>query len=209
MRALALVLVLSLGSVAASPARADAPTAAAYQQSYDSEAAGKIDAALRALDGLPASAKYTYMYHVRSGWLLYLAGKFGPSVDAYKLAISKAPGAAEPQLGLLLPLLAARRFGEAASAAQSVLATDPKNSTALSKLAWARYNEGRFQDAADAYKKALVDYPSNVDLRAGLGWSYLKLGRANDAVTELRAVLDIAPKHPTAKAGLEQLGQRP
>lgn len=195
--------------VFAVPAAHAQTSAAAYQQSYDLEATGKLEPALQALEQLSPADKYTYTYHLRHGWLLYLTGKFGPAVDAYKLAMSKAPGAAEAQLGLLLPLIAARRFSEASSAALSILSTDPRNSTALAKLAWSRYNEGRYSEAADAYKKALADYPANVDLRAGLGWSYLKLGKANEAAAELREVLQIAPRHATAKAGLEQLGQRP
>ncbi len=198
-----------VGVLALAPAvgRADTPTQ--YQASYDAEAKGKYSDALEALELVAAGDRDGYVWHLRRGWLQYLAGQFGPSIDSYRMALEKAPRALEPQLGMLLPMLAARRFAEAEKVSVAILALDPHNSTALSKLAWARYSLGRYSDAAESYRKVLADYPSDVDMRAGLGWSLLKLGKSADAAAEFRAVLNVAPKHTSSKTGLDTLGMTP
>lgn len=189
-------------------ARAD-DAATAFQASYDAEAKGKYAEAIQQLDRAGAPVREGYVWYLRKGWLQYLAGQHSQSVDAYRQAQAKAPRAIEPQLGVLLPLIASRRFADAEKAATALLALDPHNGTALGKLAWARYNLGRYGDAADAYRKVLADYPSDVDMRAGLGWSLLKLGKSAEAADEFRAVLQVAPKHTSAKAGLDTLGMAP
>lgn len=184
-------------------------TSSRFQASYDAEAKGRYADALGELDRIAGDARDGYIWHLRRGWLQYLAGQFGPSIESYRGALGVAPRAIEPQLGMLLPMLAARRFADAEKVAVAVLAADPHNSTALSKLAWARYSLGRYADAADSYRKVLLDYPSDVDMRAGLGWSLLKLGKASEAAAEFRAVLLVAPKHSSAKTGLDTLGMAP
>jgi len=112
------------------------------------------------------------------------------------------PKAVEPRLGLMLPLMALRRWAEAEKAGQQVLGTAPGDFTAQSRIAFIHYSQGRFADAESWYRKALGGFPSNVEMRAGLGWSLLKLGNAAAARAEFERILVIAPDHASAKEGL-------
>ncbi len=194
------LLILSLASAPAVATDRVNP----WQRSYELEALGSYDEALNTLYGVPTSAR-AYTWELRRGWLLYLAGDHGEAIEAYRAAVHLEPEALEPRLGLLLPLLADRRWVDAASAADGALALDEDNAIALGRLAWAQYNLGRYAEAEAAYALALADFPSDVDLRAGLGWCLLRQGRLDDAERAFEAVLVVAPQHAGALEGYAEL----
>jgi Tfp pilus assembly protein PilF len=173
-----------------------------YQRSYEQEATGAYRTALSTLDGVTSAEKGAYTYKLRRAWLLYLDGQHDLSIQAYDQAVAAEPGAIEPLLGKMLPLLAARRWADAEKVGQEVLKRDPKSYLGRSRTAWAAYNLGRNTDAEALYRGLVQDYPSDVDMRAGLGWSLLGLGRKAEAAQAFEAVLRVAPKHPTAADGL-------
>lgn len=179
-----------------------AETPQIYQQSYEQEAAGAWTSALGALDALPAPEKESYLFALRRGWLLHQQGRFEDSVQAYDLAIARAPEAIEPWLGKTLPLLALRRWSDVDVAARGVLARDPKSYLGRSRLAWALFNLGRHAEAEPLYRGLVADYPSDVEMRAGLGWTLLQLGKREAARSQFESVLQVAPRSASAAAGL-------
>src|SRR5689334_5637688 len=76
-------------------ADASADGAELFQQSYDREAAGKLQEALQLLDKLPPARKDSYVASVRRAWLLYRLGRHGESIEAYQHAIAAAPQSIE------------------------------------------------------------------------------------------------------------------
>jgi tetratricopeptide (TPR) repeat protein len=200
---------LSLGLVAVAfgcgvaSAGADGGAAEQFQRSYDSEASGKNQEALGALDALPSPQKDGYVAQLRRGWLLYKLGKSAESIDAYGRAVGLEPRSVEARVGALLPAMALRRWADVEAGAREVQKLDPGNYLAGLRLAFAVYNLGRYNEAAALYKRLAEAYPSDVDVRAGLGWALLKTGKATEAATEFRAVLEVAPRNVLASDGLK------
>ncbi len=187
-------------------AQADGGAADRFQQSYDSEAAGKTADALAAMDALPAPEQAGYVAQLRRGWLLYRLGRTADSVDAYVRAIALEPRSVEARVGVLLPVMALRRWPDVEAGAREVLKLDPGNYLANLRLAFAVYNQARYAEAAGIYKQLAESYPSDVDVRAGLGWSCLKMGKGSEAAAAFRTVLDIAPRNVLANDGMKALG---
>jgi tetratricopeptide (TPR) repeat protein len=183
---------------------APAPSAAAqaFQRSYDSEATGKLDVALDALDALPMPEKEGYVAELRRGWLLYLLGKNADSIAAYARATAKEPASIEPRIGALAPLGVLRKWSEIEVTAREVLKRDAVNYSALLRLSFALYSTARYADAEAGYRGLSVLYPSDVEVKDGLGWTLVKLGRGADAEAVFLEVLGVAPKNALAIEGL-------
>lgn len=199
-----LAAALWLGVIPTSAAWAGDPDA--FQTSYDKERIGDVRGALDALQAVSPKTQRTYVYLLRSAWLLHLAGEHTRSVEAYQKAIAAAPQAVEPRLGLTLPLLSLRRWEDALKASDDVLGKDPRNYLARSRRAFSLYNLGRFDKAEAAYADVLRDYPADVEMRVGLAWSLLKQGKTEQARAEVEAVLEVAPRHPSAQEAQQLLG---
>jgi tetratricopeptide (TPR) repeat protein len=193
-------IAVSLALVATAATADDSPPEL-YRRSYAAEAKGEYASALAAHEQVGLRGQRGYVYELRRGWLLYLAGRHADAAAAYDQAAQLEPTAVEPRLGAMLPLMAQRRWKEAQGRGQEVLVRAPGDLTAQSRLAWIQYVQGRYAEAETYYRKALAAYPANVDLRAGLGWSLLKQGRTRDAAAEFTAVLNVAPDQASAKEG--------
>ncbi len=194
-RTIALLAALTMAPAAAT---AQDGGAEAYRRSYAAESSGDSAGALAALDKVQS---HDYVYSLRRGWLCYLLGRFSESASAYEAAIQLEPGAVEPRLGAMLPLMALRRWKEAEAHGREVLSRAPGDFTAQSRLAYIHYTQGRFADAEGWYRKALGAYPASVEMRTGLGWSLLKQGKSREAAAEFNRVLAVAPDQASAKEG--------
>jgi tetratricopeptide (TPR) repeat protein len=199
------LLAIGLGCGVAE-AGADGGAPEQFQKSYDSEATGKVQDALSAIDAMPAATRDGYVAQLRRGWLLYKLGKNVDAIDAYTKAIALEPKSVEARVGVLLPALALRRWADVEGGAREALKLDPGNYLANLRLAFSIYNLGRYPEAAGVYRKLSESYPSDVDVRAGLGWSLLKMGKAAEAATAFRAVLDVSPRNALAGDGLKATG---
>lgn len=199
-RWLSLILLALVALVSTSNVSADPPEL--WQRSYVLEARGDHVGALAALNQLPAEEQRGYLFLARRAWLLYRAGRHQESVGAYRLAIAEAPEAVEPRAGILLPLIALRRFRDAEAEARAGLRIDHDNHAISRSLAWALYNLGRFDQAERAYRRIVALHPSDLEMRAGIGWCLLRRGRRADAAAEFRAVLAVSPENAAALAGL-------
>lgn len=187
-------------------APASTADATQFQRSYDDEAAGKLETALSALDGIGASGTAGYVAQLRRGWLLYRMGKHADAVKAYAKASTLDPASIEAKVGALVPLGELRRWIDIEAMAKEIVRKDPANYTANLRLAFALYSQAKFAEAEAAYRTVLAGAPSDVDARAGLGWSQLKLGKNRDAQATFSELLGYAPKNALALEGMKALG---
>jgi Flp pilus assembly protein TadD len=201
--------LLLLAALAAPRAAAAAPpaerVAALYRASYQLEAKGDAAGALATMTEIRAATGASYFVVVRTAWLEYLAGSFGPSVASYREAARLEPKAVEPKLGLTLPLLAQKRWRDLERACRDVLALDAGNAVARARLAHAQYSAGNYPDAATVYRRLAAEYPADLNHKTGLGWALLRMGRRAEARRLFEAVLAVSPDNPNAKQGLTAL----
>lgn len=179
-----------------------------FEESFGSEAAGKYDAALNSVLKILRADQRNYLATLRAGWLNHLRGDQGAAERFYRKSIELAPGAVEPRLGLLLPLMADQKWTEAEAAARAALNLDGKNYTAGSKLAYVLFQQGRYEEARNMYRSVLDNYPSDVEMKLGLAWSCQRLGKKEEAGRYFREVLEVYKGNVSAMQGLEML-ERP
>jgi tetratricopeptide (TPR) repeat protein len=199
------VLALFLAGLPAAHAANPAQDPIIFQSSYDQEAMGHNQEALATLDQLSPEKNASYVTFLRKGWLHHRLGKYAAATLAYTKAIALAPKAIEPRLGILLPLLAEKRWSIAQKHARDILKVDPENYLATLRLAFALYSEGKFGESRGLYQKIVDNYPGDLEARAGLGWALLKLGKSKEAATVFKTVLDFSPKNTLAQQGLAAL----
>lgn len=193
--ALTTVLLAASGVAASSDA-------SVWRQSYQLEAKGQHDAAASVLEELTDGGRQRYMYTLRRAWLAYLAGRHVQAVAGYRAAVKAQPQAVEPRLGLMLPLMALRRWQETEQVGHDVLRIDPHNRIAKQRVALALYRLGRFKEAERTYREVLARYPSDVEMRAGIAWCLLRQGQKDEARRLFAEVLIVAPDNVGARAGI-------
>lgn len=202
-RRLARLLAIALTGALLAPAVAMAldTSSAHYQRSYELERKRQYKAALNALDRIGQPERNGYVFTVRKAWLLYLSRRSKDALKWYAKAQKITPTSLEAPLGRILVLNATRKWGQAAKEAEALLRRYPNNRIALSRLAWARFNQGRFPAAAKAYQQVLALYPADLSMRSGLGWSQLRMGQRKKAAATFAMVLRVAPHHRSARDG--------
>lgn len=177
---------------------------AAWQSSYQLEAAGKYSDALTAIDYVPANGPDAELKLLRRGWLYYLPGKFDESIREYRLAIERNSRSIDARLGLTLPLLAAKRWREAEQAARAALDLAPNHYTALVRLAVAQEGlqdwQGMAKTAASLVSGYTTDATAYVYLARANAWQ----GKRAEALAAYSAVLARVPGHLEAKAYLDK-----
>ena len=193
------------GSVAAL-ASDGAKIAELFESSFAHEATGKTTNALADVKAVLQMDGDHYVANLRAGWLHYRSGEYADSIQFYRKAVALAPRAVEPKLGLMLPLMAAKRWSEAERTGKQIMTTAPRNYLAASRVAYIHYVQGRYARAEEGYQAVLRDYPSDLDMMLGLAWIYLKQGRNPDARAMFQRVLSIRRKNESAKAGMQALG---
>lgn len=211
-RWLAALTPLALGALfalatTAPTAQADANGRAAelFESSFAQEGAGNTDRALNDVLKILRTDKDNYVANLRAGWLYYLKGRFADAIAMYDKARDLQPRAIEPKLGVMLPMMAARKWAPAEAVGKEILEKAPRNYLAMSRLAYIAYSQGRYKDAEERYRAVLEDYPSDVEMMLGLGWTYLKEGRSSEARAMFQAVLSIRRDNLSAQSGLQSL----
>lgn len=199
----AVAIAVSTTTVAADSS--ETKIAALFESSFAHEATGNIKNALNdTLNILRMNASH-YIANYRVAWLYYLQGRYSESIQFYKKACSIKPNAIEPELALLLPLMASRRWSEAEKLALQVLKKAPANYLGGSRLAYIYFSQGKYKLALAQYKEVLDNYPSEIEMMLGLGWTYLKIGQKAEARKMFLRVLSIRRQNVNARAGLEAL----
>lgn len=175
---------------------------AAWQSSYQLEAAGKYQDATDALDAVPANSPEAEIKLIRRGWLYYLGGKLNESVREYRLAIERNGKSIDARLGLLLPLLAQQKWNDAEKEAKAALEIAPHNYYALLRLAVAQEGLKNWPQMASTSSTLVTYYPTDVTSYVYLARAHAWLNKRSEAVAAYTTVLTRVPGHLEAKAYL-------
>jgi tetratricopeptide (TPR) repeat protein len=176
---------------------------AIYQQSYDEEAKGKYQEAIFVLMQAGQAGDNSYLYHLRLGWLQYLAMKYPDSVNSYRKAAILNKDSIEAKLGLMLPLMAQGKWSDAEKVAREILSLDKLSYLANGRLAYIHYNLKQYKEAEAYYRNVLLHYPGDIEMQVGLAWSLLKQDKKEAAEKVFSEILRYVPNHISANAGMK------
>jgi len=174
-----------------------------YQQSYEEEAKGNYQEAVFVLMQASQAGDNSYLYHLRLGWLQYLASKYPDSVNSYRKAGIISKDSIEAKLGLMLPLMAQGKWSDAEKVGREILSLDKLSYLANSRLAYINYNLKQYKDAEAYYRNVLSYYPGDIEMQVGLAWSLLKQDKKESAGKVFNEILRYVPNHVSANAGMK------
>lgn len=175
----------------------------AYHHSYTYEKLQDYKNAINALSPVALAYPDGYTLNLRLGWLNFLAGHFVNAKHYYEQAIRAAPGAIEPRLGYLMPLLAQEKFAMAETVANQILTIDPNNYYGNLRLTYALRMEKKYNTAEKIDNKILALYPTNVAFMVELALTKVGLGDTAKADELFRNVLILDPENTTAGTCLQ------
>lgn len=197
-RLVSCLLLLTLGTCAA--AHAQTP----WADSYAHEAAGDYEAAMRALEPVLADGDDHELAVLRMGWLEYLNGDYNASIRDYRRALDLNADSLEARLGLTLPLLAQRRWREAAAEAERVLSVAPWSYFAHIRLLAAEEGLQQWQRLAAHASELAARYPSDATALVYLARARAWQGNVAAARAAYARVLERVPGHEEALAYLNR-----
>lgn len=87
------------------------------------------------------------------------------------------------------------RVFEEIGALKSAIEKDPKNVTALTRLANLYHDAAKYDQAVDYYGRALHVRPADVDSRTDMGICLREMGKSDEAIAQFRTSLTYDPKH--------------
>lgn len=177
---------------------------AAWQSSYSLEAAGKYAEAISAIDSVSVNGPEAELKLIRRGWLFYLPGRFDESIREYRLAMERNSRSVDARLGVILPLLAAKRWREAEQSARTALEMAPGNYTALIRLAVAQEGLRDWQAMARTGAILVALYNSDATAHVYTARANAWLGKRDDALVSYSAVLARYPGHLEARAYIDK-----
>lgn len=170
-----------------------------WSESYRHEAMGEYAKAAQAIEPIINSVSDHEFAIIRHGWLNYLQGKYNESIIDYKNALKINKDSLDANLGVTLPLLAQKRWREAAGFASSVLAVAPWNYFAHIRLMICEEGQGQWKSlelhADSAYKR----FPSDPTILVYLARAKSRLGKDEQARQAYRKVLERVPGHLEAR----------
>lgn len=205
---LSAALVLA-GVLAWCPLSASAADASAipelFESSFNNESQGEIGRALNDVLEILRISPDHYIGNLRAGWLYYLKGRYVDAITFYRKSAKLAPKAIEPKLGLMLPLMAAKRWEESEKVGKAVQKRAPENYQASSRLAFIAFSVGDYKLAETRYRGVLANYPSDIEMKLGLAWTLARQARKAEARAVFDEVLMIRQSNLSARAGLESL----
>ena len=199
------LLILVLSSVSLLRASTPDTIPGLFSLSFQKSREGDLRAALNAVYQILQKEPKNYTANLRASWLLYSLKRYSQSETRYRKTVDIAPRAIEPRLGLLLPLMAQRKWAQVEEIIVNLLKYDPLNYTLNSRFAYVLFVTGRYGAALKYYNKVLVLYPSDLDMQLGMGWTQLKMGNNLEASRWFQAVLNVMPTNTSARAGLNAL----
>ena len=142
--------------------------------------------------------------------VLFAAGRFAESADAYGRAISMATPLSKPgdlsamYLNRATALERAGRWEQAREVLESAIALAPQEPMLLNNLGYSKLERGEDLDQAEALiRKAAALSPNDAAIIDSLGWALYKLGKVQAAVETLQQA---AVKDPAESEIREHLG---
>ena len=171
-----------------------------WAESYQLETLGQYGSAVRALGPVIEADPAHEFAILRSAWLKYLDGDYNASIRDYRHALELNEQSLEARLGLTLPLLAQRRWREAAASAEAVLTAAPWNYYAHIRLMVAEEGQRQWQTLAGHAREVVARYPSDATTLVYLARAEAGQGDIQSALRTYAAVLERIPAHEEAAA---------
>jgi tetratricopeptide (TPR) repeat protein len=178
-----------------------------WSESYRYEAMGEYATAAQSIEPLIRHNPRHEFAVIRHGWLNYLQGKHNESIDDYKKAIEINPNSLDSLLGMTLPLLAQKRWREAANYATKVLATASWNYFAHIRLMTCEEGQGQWKTLELHADSVASRYPADATVLVYLARARSHLGKTSSARTTYKKVLARVPGHIEATQYLNNLGR--
>lgn len=174
-----------------------------FTKSLEMENKGDLSSALDETLKILVMEERNYPANLRAGWLYYRLGNYPRSAAKYRKAHTLARSAVEPLAGLLLPLVASKRWKEAITVAKEALSVDQQNYTANSCMAFALFSVNKYKEALRHYNKITKLYPSDAEMQLGLAWTWFRLGNMKLAHQWFTKVLQVKPANKSAIQGMQ------
>ncbi len=193
---LCLTFIVSVGKAQQDP----------WAESYRFESQGDYASAILAIAPLIERDPMHEFAVMRTAWLKYLLGDYNAAIRDYEKAIELNEQSLEARLGLTLPLLAQRRWREAAARSQEVLAVAPWNYYAHVRLMVAEEGQRQWQTLARHAQSVASRYPGDATVLVYLARAQARQGNLESAQAAYRRVLERLPGHEEAAAFLAQNG---
>lgn len=163
------------------------------RQAWAAAQAGRMDAALQAIETACRLAPGVGALHADHGRLLAAAGRPGPALEAFHRATTLAPGDAAGWHFLGLALGQQGRLAEAIPALRRAHALAPAEARTLSLLASAVFEAGDPAEALPLFEALHQRQPADVPVLLRLGEVHNRLGDAGTACRVYREALDGQP----------------
>lgn len=172
----------------------------AWSESYRLEAAGDYASAILALQPVLEAEPSHELAVLRSAWLKYLLGDYNASVRDYERALELNDQSLEARLGPTLPLLAQRRWREAAAVARGVIAVAPWNYYAHLRLLAAEEGQRQWETLGSHALELSMRFPSDANFLVYLARAQARQGDVESAIETYGRVLELFPTHEEALA---------
>jgi tetratricopeptide (TPR) repeat protein len=177
-----------------------------WAESYRLEVAGDYAGALRVLEPVTSANPTHELAVLRTAWLQYLSGEYNASIREYRRALELNPDSLDAALGVSLPLLAQRRWREAAAAANQVLAVAPWNYYAHLRLLASEEGLQQWQTLARHAGEVAARFPSDASALVYLARARAWQGNEAAARAAYSQVLERIPEHEEATGYLRDHG---
>jgi tetratricopeptide (TPR) repeat protein len=132
---------------------------------------------------------------LRQSWLLYLQGHYRQSISRYQQALKKNTHSLDARLGITLPLLAQKRWREAAKYSQQILQVSPWHYLAHIRLMLAEEGQEQWQTLAAHAEALAARYPSEATPLVYQARAAIWQGHTEQATNIYRQVLIRVPGH--------------
>lgn len=198
-----LLIVLLYGFLPPLYALASNETLQVYTDSHRYEKMADYDDAVKTIIPLYKETPGDYFLNLRLGWLYYLKGKYGNSINYYRRAVEINPQSIEALLGQSLPLMAQQNWREVGRLMNHVIKKDYYNFYANLRLAVALRVQNKAFLAEKIDRRMLQLYPTSVDFMSELGRALKWQGKDKDAEQVFRKILRLDPQNVTARKVLK------
>jgi tetratricopeptide (TPR) repeat protein len=168
----------------------------------EAERDGRYDEALALNEAIRSDHADLYLINYRAGRLHFLKQDYAAAVESYRRAANLSPSAINPLLELAACYVRLDQTDQAILAYQSVLALDPMNPAANSRLADLHFQRQNYATADAFYLRLCALHPEDLDVATRYGWSQFRQERISQARAVFQAVLIAAPLHEQALSGL-------
>lgn len=182
-----LAFVVALG---ASPAQAEESD---WARSYALEAKGEYEKAAALMASRMGGGEASEFATLRYAWLNYRQGNFNDAIDAYKKAMRLNTRSIDAKLGVMLPLMAQRRWREAARYGRTVLENAPQHYIAHVRLMACEEGLRQWEQLERHAEVVATWYPAAVDPWVYLARARAWQGREEAAKSAYRKVLQRMP----------------